>query len=194
MFKTFLTLQFNGSPLVWMCHSWTFNRIYNIHHRALRIVYQDKKSSFEKLLQKDKSVSVHMKHLQYLPTEIFKVKNDLSPLIMNEVLNFQENESYNLRSGTHLASWNMHTAHFGTGTIFSSGPKLWKVMSDKIKHVWTLSAFKDKNKSWTITNCPCRLHKILVKVFILLKFVQVSNEIHTSSYVFFLKTRKKCLK
>ena len=68
LFKTFVTFQFNHcplfSPLVWMCHSRTLNnRINNIHHRALKIVYQDKKSSFEELLQKDKSVFVHIKNL-----------------------------------------------------------------------------------------------------------------------------------
>ena len=46
----------------------------------LRILYQEKKLSFEKLLQKDKSVSVHIKNLQYLATEIFKVKNRSSNL------------------------------------------------------------------------------------------------------------------
>ena len=55
LFKTFVTSQFNYCPLVWLCHSRTLiNRINNIHLRALRIVYQDKKSSFEELLQKDK--------------------------------------------------------------------------------------------------------------------------------------------
>ena len=80
LFKTFVTSQFNYCPLVWMCHSRTLNnRINNIHHRALRTVYQDKKSSFEELLRKAKSVSVHMRNLRYLATEIFKVKNGLSP-------------------------------------------------------------------------------------------------------------------
>ena len=74
--KRLLTSQFNYCPLVWMCHSRILNnRVNNIHLRALRIVHQDKKSSFEELLQKDNSVSVHMKNLQYLATEIFKVKN-----------------------------------------------------------------------------------------------------------------------
>ena len=51
--KTFVTSQFNYCPLAWMCHSRTINnRINNIHHWALRIVYQDKKSTFEELLQK----------------------------------------------------------------------------------------------------------------------------------------------
>ena len=104
-----------------------------------------------------------MKNLQYLATEIFKVKNSLSPTTMHEVFNFQENESYNLRKGIHLASREMHTAHFGTDTISSSGPNLWKPISDKIKQVSRISAFKVKDKFWTISNCPCRLCKILTK-------------------------------
>ena len=85
LFKTFVTSQFNYCVLVWMCHSRNLNnRVNNIHHTALRAIYQDKKSSFGELLQKDKSISVYMKNLQYLATEIFKVKNDLSPIIMNE--------------------------------------------------------------------------------------------------------------
>ena len=62
------------------------------------MLYQDKQSRFEKLLQKDKSVSVHTKNLQYLAIDIFKVKNSFSPIIMKEVFNFQENKSYNLSS------------------------------------------------------------------------------------------------
>ena len=34
-----------------------------------------------------------MRNLQYLATEIFHVKNVSSPIIMNEVFNFQDNES-----------------------------------------------------------------------------------------------------
>ena len=73
-----------------------------------------------------------MKNLQYLATENFKVKNSLSPIIMNEVFNLKKNENYNLRSGIHLPSRNMYTAHFGTDTISSSRPNLWKLISDKI--------------------------------------------------------------
>ena len=95
--------QFNYCPLVWMCHSRGLNnKTNNIHKRALRIAYQEKKSNLQYLLQKRKSVSIHMKNLQYLATEIFKVNNSLSSEIMKEVFIFQENENYNLKSGTHL--------------------------------------------------------------------------------------------
>ena len=83
LFKTFIMSQFSYCPLVWMSHSRSLNnKITNIHKRALRIMYQDKKSNLQDLLQKDKSVSSHMKNLQYLATEIFKVKNCFSPEIM----------------------------------------------------------------------------------------------------------------
>ena len=107
--------QPNYCPLVWMCHSRGLNnKINNIHKRGLRIVYHDKKSNLQDLLQKDNSVSIHMKNLKYLATEIYKVRNCLSPEIMKEVL----------RSGTHLMYRNIHTAHFGTDTITNLGPKI----------------------------------------------------------------------
>ena len=82
-------------------------------------MYQDKESNLQDLLQKNNSVSIRMKNLQYLATEIYKVKNTLSPEIMKEVFIFQENGHYNLRSGTHLMNKNIHTAHFGTDTIIN---------------------------------------------------------------------------
>ena len=85
------------------------NKISNIHKRALRIAYQEKKSNLQDLLQKDNPASIHMKNLQYLATEIYKVKNSLSPKIMKEVFIFGENQNYDLRSGTHVVARNMHT-------------------------------------------------------------------------------------
>ena len=107
-------------------------------------------------------------------------------VIMNKVFNFQENESYNLRSGTHLASRNIQTTHFSTDNISSFGPKLWKLIPDKIKHASTLPAFKGNIKYWTINSCHCRLCKILLRILALLKFVWVSNRIHTDANCFFL--------
>ena len=81
----------------------------------------------------------------------------------------------------------MHTAHFGTDTISSLGPKLWKLIPDKIKHASTLSSFKARIKSWTIATAQVDYAKYLLRTLVLLKFVGVSNGIHTSAYCFFLK-------
>ena len=68
-----------------MCHGRGLNnKTNNIRERTLRIVYQDKKSNFETLLKRDNSTSIHLKNLQYLATELSKLKNGLSPEIMKK--------------------------------------------------------------------------------------------------------------
>ena len=105
-----------------------------------------------------------MKNLQNFATEIYKVKTCLSPEIMKEVVIFQENENYNLRSDADLTNRYIHTAHFGTDTITNSGPKIWKLVPDEIKkNASLLLVFKSRIKTWTTDNFPCGLYKNFVK-------------------------------
>ena len=58
-----------------------------------------------------------MKNLQYLAIKLFKVKNDLSPEILKEIFVFQGNETYNLRSGNHLARKNIRVTQYGIESV-----------------------------------------------------------------------------
>ena len=81
--KAYIISQFGYCPLVWMFHSRGLNNKMNsLHERALRITYGDRSSSFEDLLKKDDSVSIHHRNLEALTPEIFKVKNNIAPEIM----------------------------------------------------------------------------------------------------------------
>ena len=58
--KAFVTSQFGSCPLVWMFHSrYLNNKINSFHERALRIKYGNRSSSFQDLLKKYNSVSIH---------------------------------------------------------------------------------------------------------------------------------------
>ena len=84
--KAFIESQFGYCPLVWMFHSRTLNKRINIlHEKALRLVYNESTLSFEDLLTLDKSFTIHHRNLQKLATEMFKVKNNLSPIFMKQV-------------------------------------------------------------------------------------------------------------
>ena len=61
------------------------NKINQLHEKCLRIVYSDKTSSFEELLEKDRSATIHTRNLQVLATEMFKVYRNLSPNIVTEI-------------------------------------------------------------------------------------------------------------
>ena len=89
LFTSFIISQLNYCPIVWMCHGRGLsNKINHIHEKALRTVYRDKKSSFETLLTRHKSMSIYVKNLQHLTTELFKMKNDFSLEIMKEIFVF----------------------------------------------------------------------------------------------------------
>ena len=55
------------------------------HERYLRIIYSDKQSSFEEVLEKDDFVSIHDRNIQYLAVKMCKVRNGLSPLLISDI-------------------------------------------------------------------------------------------------------------
>ena len=59
-----------------------YNKINKIHERALRIIHKDSTSNFQELLIKSNSVSVHLRNLQLLLTEINKTINKLNASFM----------------------------------------------------------------------------------------------------------------
>ena len=96
--KAFLASEFGYCPLVWLFHSRKLNsRINKVHERAFRILYQDYISSFTELFEIDKSTAIHNRKIQLLATELFKVKNGLSPAFMNEIFVENTQHCYDLR-------------------------------------------------------------------------------------------------
>ena len=63
--------QFNYCPLIWMCHTRTKNKINRTHERCIRLIYNDKKSSFENLLGNGKSVPIHHRNLSSLGIKMY---------------------------------------------------------------------------------------------------------------------------
>ena len=111
LMNSFFTSCFNYCPLTWMCHSLTMNnKINRLHERCLRIVHSDKTSSFEKLLEKDGSVTIHTRNLQTLATEMFKVYKNLSPAIIADLFHVRQN-TYNLRHDSYFAIPNVKSVY-----------------------------------------------------------------------------------
>ena len=160
--KAFVNSQFGYCPLVWMNHSRKLNnRINRIHERALRVAYNNNVSSFQELLLKDNSVTIHNRNLQVLVTEMFKVKLGLSPVIMTSV--FQSREcNYNLRNFNQFRSECVNSVYYGTERLSCLGPKLWSLLPQEYKDIDNLADFKRKIKSWVPENCPCRLCKTYI--------------------------------
>ena len=53
--------------------------------RCLRLIQNDKLSSYEKLLEKDGTVSVHLRNIQSLATEMLPIKHGQSHEIVTDL-------------------------------------------------------------------------------------------------------------
>ena len=138
--NSFFTSQFNYCPLTWMCHSRTMNnKINRLHERWLRIVYSDKTSSFERLLEKDGSATIHTRNLQNIAKEIFKVYKNLSPAIITDLSHVHEN-NYNLRHDSCFAIPNVKSVYHCTESLSNLGPRTWNLVSVKLKQLVDIHA------------------------------------------------------
>ena len=103
--RPFIIFQFIYCRFIWMTHSRGLNnKINHIHKQAARIIYKHFSTCFEVLLAKYQAVAIHNPNVQQLVIEIFKMKMEISPVIMREIFNFSNNNNYNFRSGTHVSS------------------------------------------------------------------------------------------
>ena len=158
--KTFVTFQCGYCPFVWMFHSRGLNnKIIFLHERALRITYGDKSSSFQDLLKKDNSVSIHHRIIQALATEMFKVKNNIAPKIMKELF-APKLSPYDLRNSNSFKRKRVNSVWHGTESVSYLGPKIWNLVANEIKESESINAFKSKIERWVPEGCPCRICKI----------------------------------
>ena len=85
--------------------------------RALRIVYRNTSLCFDQLLQTNKSCNIHHKNIQTLAIELYKVKNNLSNQIMQEVFEKHESVDYNLRFQTDFVLPGVNTTYFSLHSL-----------------------------------------------------------------------------
>ena len=153
---TIILSNFNYCPLVWLfCSDAANDEINRAHKRCLRVLYQDFESSFQLLLSRDNSQTIHVKNLQKLMTEIYKSVKKLNPSYLWE---FHERKevTYDLRTKD-LCKLPKIKKRYGSESLSFRGSLLWNTLSDNIKQSPTLAAFKNQIKSWTGDKCTCRL-------------------------------------
>ena len=124
------------------------NKIKHLHERCLRIVYQDKRSSYENLLVKDGTVSMHYRNIQALAIEMYKIKNDLSTEILSNIFTQSDFQIPFVR-----------TVYHRTESISYLGTKIWDIVPTEMKNAISLNRFNAKIKKWLPLNCPGRLCK-----------------------------------
>ena len=108
-------------------------------------------------------ISIHVKNLHLLMTEVYKTKSGLSPPVMKDIF-AERNTGYDLRHGNDSQLRKVHTTTYGIETISFLRNRLWSTLPNIIKQAKTLPIFKSHIKCWKGDNCNCRLCKISIQV------------------------------
>ena len=77
------------------------SKINRLHERVLRIIYSEFNASFENFLEIDGAVSIHVKNIQILATEIFKISKTFSAPLISKLLHQIQQKS--LRSAKSIS-------------------------------------------------------------------------------------------
>ena len=96
-------------------------------------IYRNNSLCFDQLLQIDKSYNIHHKNIQTLAIELYKVKNNLSNQIMQEVFEKHESVDYNLRFQTDFVLPSVNTTYFGLHSLRYFFVKILMVFLTRLK-------------------------------------------------------------
>lgn len=139
--KTFKECQFRYCPLVWMFHSRNLNnKINRIHERALRVTYSGT-SHLSKIWLIKITLSQHT--IEILELWQLKVRQGLSPLLLNEVL-VERDCNYNLRRNSFLNRQRVNLVRYGTESVFYLAPEIWDILPNETGF-WNAQYFQHKN-------------------------------------------------
>ena len=157
--KVVILSNFNYCPLIWLfCNKGANKKIDRAHKRALKILHNDHGSSFQSLLARSNSFTIHVKNLQKLMTEIYMSLNNMNPSIVWE---FHEKKyvAYDLRKKNLCKLPKAKTTSYGVESLSFRGSFLWNTLDDNVKQEPTLARFKNKIRNWAGEHCTCRISR-----------------------------------
>ena len=90
---------------------------------------------------------------------MFKIYQETSPEIMQDIFSIRKQGHYNLRNISDLIIPKVKSVNFGFESIRYLGPKIWDSLPQSLKNKEAVDSFKTAIKTWKPDRCPCRICK-----------------------------------
>ena len=114
--------------------------------KMLRLICNDKHSTFHERLKKDRPVSIYTQNLRFLAQKMYSLAEGISPPIMLEIFRSGNNRGYNLWRQKTFEILFRNYVYIGTESISCSSLKVWELVPDYPKSINSVTSFKEKTK------------------------------------------------
>ena len=154
--NSFILCHFNYCPLIWIfCSNASQKKLEKVNERALRLALSDYTSSYDNLLVKAESTTIHIHSIRLLAFEVYKTLHNLNPAFTKDYF-LPKSTSYDLRRNDVLFVPKVKTTNYGIRSISFLGPKIWNSLPNQIKLSKNANQFKILIKDWYFENkCAC---------------------------------------
>ena len=157
IYKSFISANFSYNPVTWIfCGRANSDKMEKLQERALRYVYRDNVSSYQKLLSNADLLPLSLLRLRFLAIEMYKCVYKLNPQYMSDLFH-ERRLRYNLRNSNLLTQHRFTTKKYGFRSFIYYGAKLWNALPVDLKQIDQLHIFKQRLTEWCATNDALRL-------------------------------------
>ena len=165
VFKSFIRSNFNFCPIIWhFCSQTNTEKLEKLQYGALRIVYNDFQSSYEDLLRRVNTTTLHLRRMQSIAIETFKCLNGIAPEYIRDLLK-SKNNKYNFRYENMLQLPTVRTSRYGKKSFRFEAARVWNSLPHEIRCANNFKEFKRLVHTWTGPRCKCSMCQLFICCF-----------------------------
>ena len=132
LFKAAILPYFTYSHLVWhFCRASDSRKLERVQERALRAIYCDRSTSYNKLLSMANLCTLCNRRLQDMAVLMYKTKNNICPKYIADLF-YKIDTKYSLRN-KEFTMPRFNTTTYGKHSIRYIGPKLWSPLPKNMR-------------------------------------------------------------
>ena len=151
IYKTSILPYVTDCSTVWyFAKSSDLRKIERVQEKALRIIYCDKSSSYEKLLKTANLPTLQNRRIQVIAILMYKVKHGLVPEYISNLFE-KPDQHYALRNNDFVIP-RFRTVVNGKHSIRHFGPRLWSKLSMCEREKPSLNSFRTSLRKLDLTN------------------------------------------
>ena len=150
IYHSFIESNFTYCPIVWhFCGRENNNKLEKLQERSLRILFDDKCSSYEELLKRAGTTTILVSRLKNMAVEVFKCVTESNTPCLNSLFEVK-GPSYSFRDNSKLVQPKRNNVTHGLRSFSYLGSKLWNDLPNHIKNTSTddLNSFKSVLRRW----------------------------------------------